>query len=47
MSKKKKVTILTDNKTSIPIPVDGPHNKISNSKFKHFWAYAVSPKEGI
>ena len=44
MSIKKKVTILTDNKTSIPIPVDGPHNKISNSKFRHFWAYAVSPK---
>jgi hypothetical protein len=46
MSKKKKVTILSDNKTSIPIPVNGPHDKISNNKFRHFWAYAVSPKEG-
>jgi len=46
MSKKKKVSIKPDDKASIPIPIDGPHTKISNSKFRHFWAYAITPKEG-
>ena len=46
MSKKRKVSIKPDDKASIPIPIDGPHTKISNSKFRHFWAYAITPKEG-
>ena len=46
MAKKKKVLIKADDKASIPIPSEGPHTKISNSKFRHFWAYAITPKEG-